>query len=461
MVFRSFFRRSTRYGLNFLATVFVVLGIIILIEFISVRYNKRFDLTAQKMFSLSLQSKKILKSLVSHVEITAFYKKDQPGRAAIMDLLHQYANESPMIGYSVLDPDRQPAKIKRYNITGYGSIAIESGGESIVIESPDEKAITNAIYRLTRGEKKYIYFLKGHGEKDISSEANDGYKAIKEEMEKKDYVVRDLLLMREEKVPESCALLVISGPREEIPESELKKIARYVYHNGKAIFMIDPYVISGLKEFLAENNIILGEDIIVDKASQVYGGDPFIPLISEYLSHPITRDFTTPSIFPLARSVSVAKSSREGIISRSLLKTGPESWAETDKEEVENGVVTFQEGRDKKGPISLAATVNLELIKKEKNEEIKGSFVVYGDSDFIDNYHMNLGGNRDLFLNTVGWLAGEKDLISIRPKDIKGGSFVLVTPGQADMCFWLSLVAEPLFVLLIGIIYCGVRRIRE
>jgi ABC-type uncharacterized transport system involved in gliding motility auxiliary subunit len=162
----------------------------------------------------------------------------------------------------------------------------------------------------------------------------------------------------------------------------------------------------------------------------------------------------------LARSVSIGGSIREGIIARSLAKTGPEAWAETNKDEIEIGKVKFQNGRDKKGPISVAAAVNVDLQLGQKKEYTKGNFVVYGDSDFVNNYHLYLGGNKDLFLNTVAWLAGEKDLVSVRPKDIARGSFVIVTPDQAKMCFWLSLVVEPLLVLFIGIAICTLRRIK-
>ena len=156
----------------------------------------------------------------------------------------------------------------------------------------------------------------------------------------------------------------------------------------------------------------------------------------------------------------VKKSTPEGIIARSLARTSPESWAETDKKGVdERGKVEFQGEKDRKGPISIATIVDLDF--RQGNEAIKGSFVVYGDSDFIDNYHINLGGNKDLFLNTVSWLVGEENLISIGPKDIERGSFVVVTSGQAKLCFWLPLVVEPLLVLLIGITYCAIRKIRE
>ncbi|MDY6972264.1 MAG: GldG family protein [Thermodesulfobacteriota bacterium] len=461
MLSGALFGRSTRYGLNSLATALAILGIIMLIEFISIRCNRRFDLSANKIFSLSQQSKKVLENLESDIEIIAFLKKNQPGRAEITDLLYQYANASERVRYAVLDPDHHPAKSKGYNIRGYGSIAVESGGKSTVIDRPDEKELTNAIYRLTRLEKKTVYFLRGHGEKDTTSEANDGYEAIREEMEKQGYSVKGLFLTKEKEVPTDCSLLVVAGPVKEILESELEKISTYLHSDGKAIFMIDPYAVSGLDGFLAKRNIIISDDIVVDKSSQVYGGDPFMPFVLEYMSHPITREFAIPSVFPLVRSVRTETLSREGIISRSLVRTGSESWAERDRRGVERGQIRFNEGIDEKGPISIAAVADVDFVLNDKGESIKSSFVVYGDSDFIDNYHVALGGNKDLFLNTVAWLAGEEDLVSIRPKDVQGGSFVFLTPSQTKMCFWLPLVVEPLLVLLMGTVSYTARRIRE
>src|SRR5207245_2311051 len=42
---------------------------------------------------------------------------------------------------------------------------------------------------------------------------------------------------------------------------------------------------------------------------------------------------------------------------------------------------------------------------------------VFGDSDFAANGGLGIQGNRDLFMNTVGWLSQQENLISIRPKE--------------------------------------------
>jgi ABC-type uncharacterized transport system involved in gliding motility auxiliary subunit len=74
---------------------------------------------------------------------------------------------------------------------------------------------------------------------------------------------------------------------------------------------------------------------------------------------------------------------------------------------------------------------------------------VYGDSDFAGNSGINIQGNRDLFLNTIGWLSQQENLISIRPKDPQDRRLTMTAAQQTNVQ-WLSLFIIPGLVFFTG-----------
>jgi ABC-type uncharacterized transport system involved in gliding motility auxiliary subunit len=151
-------------------------------------------------------------------------------------------------------------------------------------------------------------------------------------------------------------------------------------------------------------------------------------------------------LFPLTRSVEAAKTPPTGLNVQALAKTSPESWAETDRNELQQGQVKPDPG-EARGPLPVAAVATKD----------KARIVVYGTSNFAANQFINLQGNRDFFLNTVSWLAEEEDQISIRPKDTRQTP-VFLTSQQAQAVFLLPVVVLPGVVLIGGIVTLVRRR---
>ena len=453
-------KRSTRYGANMLLMILIFLGIIIFIEAISIRHHKRIDLTEDSRYSLSQQSRQVLSSLKKDVRAIAFYKEGQGGKNSTRDLLDQYVYHSKRFKFEFIDPDRNPVKANKYKIDSYGTIVVESNGRQERVYMGDEERITNAILKATSDKKKTIYFVKGHGENEILDFGKNGYSAAKMALEDENYYIKELFLLREKEIPHDASLLVISGPKKEFFKSEIEKIAAYIEKGGRVLFMIDPYTSTRVKEFLKKYNVILGENIIVDVLSRLFGAEDYLtPVVSNYKYHPITKDFNIASFFPVSRSVEVDKEIKEGISAKILVSTGNGSWAETDKKSIEDGKPAFDDKKDQKGPVPVAAVVTIENnLKGEGDKKTpKGSLVVFGDSDFANNTFFRLSGNGDLFLNTIGWLAEEGELIAIRKKR-KNASPVVLTRFQRKVVFWSSVILLPLTVLLIGAVVFQRRR---
>lgn len=452
--------RSAKYGANTAIMTGVFVALLIFTVFMSIKYKAKWDMTATKRYTLSNQTLKLLGSLKKDIEAVAFYRGDERTRQAMQDLLSEYKHNSSRFTYQFIDPDKNPALAAKYNVTSYRTTLIRSGNKEEVVGFESEEKLTNAILKVSREEVKTIYFLKGHGESNIIDMQNSGYKAAKEALEKENYIVKEIVLLTLEKVPDDAAVLIISGPKKELLPDEIKKLTVYINGGGKVLFMIDPGTVPQLVSYLKDYGFQIGDDIIIDKLSQVFGANYLTPVVTEYdKDHPITREFTVASFFPLTRSVEIESDPAKGRYN--LAKTGEASWAETNKKALEEGKAEYNEGKDKKGPVSIAAVTAVELGEGEhtghgeQNKEVEGKkryakIVVLGDSDFVNNTNINLAGNKDFFLNTANWLAEEADMISIRKKE-PDATPVVLTATQARLIFWLPVIIIPSLVLVTGI----------
>jgi ABC-type uncharacterized transport system involved in gliding motility auxiliary subunit len=302
-----------------------------------------------------------------------------------------------------------------------------------------------------------VYFLEGHGEHSINNTERDGYAESKRAIESQNYLVKSLNLLTEGKIPDDASILIVAGPRKDLLEPEFAELTRFIERGGKVMFLVDPEGPPGLPKFLGDYGIQVVEGVVVDLVSRLFGGDFLMPVITTYEQHPITKNFEVASFLPMALSVKTTDKMPEGVSAQVLAKTSPNSWLKRDLEELKTelrseGRPLLNERLDEKGPVPVAvvATVTLRRDGSPDKEPKKARIVVVGDSDFASNNYLNLSGNRDLFLNTVSWLAEEENLIAIRPKE-SGSFFTPVTANQERLVFWLSMIVLPAVVVGSGV----------
>lgn len=467
---QSFKRKSFLYSSNLFLIVILVLAILVLVNYFFANRHYRLDFTEAKLHSLSDQSVEVLKNLKKDVKIKGFFREGNFSGAKMENLIKIYAYHSKKIKYEFIDPDKNPGLVKRYEISEDGTSIFESEDKESRITSSSEEDITNAIIKISREKKKTIYFLEGHGEASIEESEERGYSLAKEELEKLAYEVKKLSLALSETFPKDCFLLVIPGPEKDLLANELETIRNYIQQGGRVFFMVDPQNAPGLIPFLKEFGIELEDDLVVDTVSRLLGGDYFMPVVSEYEYHDITKKFRYATFFPYARSIGTTEEKPEGVSTEVLAKSSSNSWAERQLDQKE---VSFDKEKDKAGPIPLAAVATVKYMEEEKEEKEKeeekeeqerseeekteesqpkreGRLAVFGDSDFASNTYYNLSGNGNFFLNTVNWLTEEADLISIQPRTSSPRT-IQMTPSQGRMIFFVSLIILPLIVLVTGI----------
>ncbi len=371
-------------------------------------------------------------------------------------------------------PDKNPGLVKRYGVTQDGTTVIEAGDKEGRITTATEEDLTNALIKATRAQKKVLYFLEGHGEQSVEDSGDNGYSALKAELEKLGYEVKKQTLALSDRFPKDCALLVVAGPQKDLVPNEYETLKTYIAGGGRCLFLVDPETETTLPAFLAGYGIKLENDLVVDTVSRLLGGDYFMPVVTEYEPHAITSKFSYATFFPYARSVEAGETKPEGATVTILAKTSPNSWSEHELDQKE---VKFDAGKDRQGPIGLAAVATFktkpvppaaapEAAKPgqpapagtaKPAEEKEARLAVIGDSDFAKNHYYGLSGNGNFFLNVANWLTEESDLISIQPKTQMPRTIQL-TASQGRLLFLVSIVILPLAVLLLGVSVWARRR---
>ncbi|HXN06397.1 MAG TPA: Gldg family protein [Nitrospiria bacterium] len=444
-------KRSTRMGTGSFVTLLLFLGILGIIAVLGTRHHFRYDLSESGDFSLSPQTKKILKETQKEIKITAFLEEAAPDLEKAKDLLNNFKYQSSKISYEMVDPVKRPTIAKRYGVTQSGTMILESGGKESRTRAVSEEELVNAIIRMNQEKKKTVYFLEGHGEHKISDTEKEGYSIAKSGLEKDGFVVKNILLLQEGKVPDDAAVLVIGGPVSAFLPAEKSALETWLSKGGKVIFMVDPETRSGLDDLLEKYGILLHKDLVIDPRSKLMGADFTIPVVSEFPRHEITKEMKAPVFFPVARSFDFIKEKGSEIDFQALAMSDPGSWGET---KIQTGTAKFDQGEDFPGPLVMAAVFSFKDTGK-----MPAKWIMVGDSDFITNNFFQAFGNGDFFLNMVSYLAEEKNLISIRPNPVKSGT-LLLTSRTGIWFFLVPVIIIPGVVLLAGILVWRKRRNR-
>ena len=445
--------RSTRYGANVIISSIAFIIILALLNYLAVRYDKRFDLTEQGVYSLSAQSISVVKALQNDLTVQAFV---EGGIAPdLADLFAVYARYSPHFKFELIDPDKNPELAERYQIRQYNTVRFQYGNESTTITQPTEENITNAIIRVTRTTQKTICVIEGHGEPDIDdAQSPKGLASLKQALTNENYQVKKVLLASEENVPSDCTAVLVAGPQKPFFETELLRLETYLNGGGRALFLLPPRAGLEFQPLLAKFGVNLGNDVVVDQVVRLFQGPALglAPLINTYGNHEITREFKQRTVFPMARSVRAGPAGTPGLQATELVKTSPSSWAETDLDGIfVRGEAQLDPAADTKGPVSLAVAVEIDLKQTGAGKAGTARLAVYGSIEFAENREIEgTYYNRDLLMNTIGWLVGESDLVSIRPRGIRA-SRVQFTPEQSTLTFYLSVLLIPQLLLLVGI----------
>ncbi len=484
-------RRAGRYGSSAILGAVFGIAILCFLAFLSVRHAHRFDVSEAGVHTLSQQTKDLLAGLDQDVQITAFFAASEA--PPVRDLLDRYVYEGKeRVELAFVDPNEAPGMVEELGLTtddlarGIVRISLASG-EATTLSEFSESAVTNALMKLAKSKDKKIYFLAGHNERAVEPGPNDQPEDVPgqppalptprsafatgpdtfgraaDALVNETYQVESLLLATVPDVPSDAAAVVIAGPTRMFLDAELAALARYVARGGALFVGVDPRAQTNLYTLLQGFGVMLGDDVIVDRALAILG-QATTPMGDHYdEAHEITRVLRDPSVFPMVRSVELDPASAADFTI--LVRTGQESWAERDLEAWrENGRAEYSEN-DLLGPVPIAVAGTPRAASGESDADSAavdeaqkpGRLVVFGDSDFATNQYLDVASNRDLFVNSINWLAGEVDSISLRPNVSRASTFQM-SQDQFRFLQYVSLLVVPEAIAVVGVLVWWSRR---
>lgn len=452
----SFFIKDsfTAKTINILINVVMLFAVIIALNYIANKNEYRIDITRNRINTLSEQTIKVLGNLKDKIHYIAFINQASQG-AYFRNIMAKYRYYSNKISYEIIDPNKEPLKARAYNITNYGTVIAVKGKEESRAEFITEEALSNAIIKLTRTDKKQIYFLSGHLERDLYSDDPDSYSIVRDHIASQGYNVDKLNISKTGEIPKDTNLLIIAGAKRKFFDAEVKLITSYIKKGGAVLVLSDPSLpeeklgpSDNVNRVLSKFGIMMNNDIIVDPSARMFGLTDAMPVVQNYdRNSVISSDFKEPTIYPFAQSIDSSKVDIKKYNVYNFCKTSPSSWGELDSRK---GNISFDKGKDRKGPLNIC--VNL-IEEKENGINI----VAFGNSSFASNKYVSHAANIDIFMNSVSFLLNDKDLLAIRPRVDESGKVVL---SSNPIFALMSVYIIPFTLLIFGTVYWYRRRRR-
>src|SRR5437660_6718060 len=306
--------RQTKFAVYIAIYVAIIMTAVVVVNVLANRYDKSYDGTANKRYSLSDQTKKIVRELNQDATIRYFDQSTRYNQAK--DILDQYSNLSPRIHIEYVDPDKSPEVARAAGIKNYGAAVVEIGGKKEEAKSLTEEGITGAFIRVLKNRTRTVCFVSGSGEHQIDDSDRNGYSRFKELLGKDEYEAKSINLLQKAEIPGDCTVLVIGGPSGDYQQPQVDAIKKYVEDGGRALFMLDAPLKMGRE--IADNDaltkqlqawgVTVNKDLILDlnPVGQLMGLGPQVALVQTYDSHQIVSAMKgTATGFPFSRSLEV------------------------------------------------------------------------------------------------------------------------------------------------------------
>ncbi len=471
-------RRRLSLGLNAGAAVALAAILVVMVNYLAQRNYVRTDWSRTRFYSLSDKTASLLEGLSNRVDITVFFQPDHPYFEDVSNLLKEYTYVCPRLQVEFVDPNRNLARTeelaRRYQVTELNVVVFDSMGRSKAVRADEvmeldyaglasgqppqasafkgEQVFSSALQSITQERPPVVYFLRGHGERDLNDrDPYAGYSELAQRIRGDNAEARDFNLAEQHGVPADADALVIAGPTKPFSTQEIEALQQWVENkNGRLMVLLDTGSAGGLENLLNPWGVRLHNDVVVDPQRTLTGLDLFV---DAYGPHPVTRRLQhITSVLYMPRSVEAA-SPPAGQVDRAdqpvvtpLAFSSADSWAESD---LEQKPMKYEARSDRRGPISLAVAVERGPLHGVEVEIRPTRMVVFGDTDFLSNGAMS-GGNADFFMSALNWLLDREALMAIAPKPVTDNRLVM-TRGQVTSLFWVVSVVLPGLVAVLGL----------
>jgi hypothetical protein len=473
---RKFYKSHSFRNLLF---VLVLLGIAAGLGYLSTRHHVQRDITYNTINSLEPTSIEVLRQLPGPVTITV-YATEQDARLGdihkiIRDFLSLYQRYKPDIDLVFIDPEKEPGKARAAQIRFNGEMVVEYAGRSEHLTKINESIMTSTLLRLAHTRDQTVMYLDGHGEPKLDGTANfDLGSLFGAKLKQNGFHLDSLNLALAQEVPGNVSVLVITQPQVDLLPGEVDKLLRYIDHGGNLLWLVDAEPLHGLERLAEKLDLQLPPGIVIDPAAIEMNAPANWALGATYPPHAITRNFNLTTAFPSARpllwnenppdSNQGTKGSKKSPAGSSpgpkesnqnknwqhrvLVEAAARGWV---SRKVPKGKPVFDKLHDTPGPVVIAIALQRNIDNREQR------IVVVGDGAFLSNSYAGNGGNVDLGVNMVNWLASEENLITLQPRAARDSSLAL-SRIQLEIISIIFLLALPLLLAGTGIYIWRKRR---
>lgn len=451
--------KQTRFAATAALYTIVVIAILIAANWLADRYNKTYDTTRNKQFTLSDQTRKVVRDLKTDATITYF---DLPeGFKQAQGILDRYANLSKKIHVQYVNPRKDPTIAMTYGLHSVGTAFITIGQRREEARALTEEGITTAFVKDLKGVRK-VCFVQGSGERRVGDSETQGLSQLKTMLQRDNYETQEITLLDKTAVPDGCRVVVVDGPKSDYTANEISALKSYVENAGSALFALDPPLDlqhehvsenKALTDLLASWGVTADKNLVLEQNPEAQTQDlgPVFPLIINYEPHPITNDLKDHYTgFMITRSLQVKNGDKTTV--QKLLSTTDSAVATS---HLNQTGINIKDPSNQHGTFVLGAAGNYNTGQSSK----QGRFVVFGTSRVLDNSEtgVHFQANRDLALNTINWLSADEDLISIRPKQAEDQTLNL-NQTQQRLFNYMDFIALPLLIIVAGVSILWKRR---
>lgn len=491
---RTRFGRVT-IGFNVLLQIALFTAIVLMINAFAFKHFKQFDFSRDKKYALSTRTKQFLAGLNKPAKLLVFMSAGNTIGAQILTdaetTAGQYRVAQPkFITVEIVDPYRDPGRAAeiqgKYKLQQQENVIIATCEDrQKVIKSEDlvdldqgnemfgqppaikafksEQAITNALLEVTEGKKSSAYYIRGHGEPDITGKNGNPYEVLSKILDGEHLNLADLNLLNVESVPADATLLMLLAPKYDLSEREIKLMEDYFNKGGRIMICLNPEVSMPRTGIFLDRLGVRVEDDRVLQTVSIGGGvtgivrDVYAQVAGSTL---IAKELASVNLGFSGSTQSLtlvpANGTASGTKVEPLAVATKGFWGETDYKDMESTGVYFDKGKDKEAPLAVAASIEKGAVGDPRVRVGSSRIIVLGTSKFLESDAMT-EADANFFFSSLNWLLSREQLIGIAPRQLR--SFTLNLPDpEMRLLFWITTLAVPAFFAFLGVIVWWRRR---
>lgn len=444
-------------GMQTASITAIVIIVLLVANILISKKDITFDVSQDKLYTISDQTKSILKN--NKKEITIYYLNSKTdANSTYLQIVKQYAKASKNIKIEYRDLENYPNFANDYMEDGEeataDSVIVVCGDKYRYVSSNDyvnysydssynmvadslsvETNITSAINYVISEETMKVYTLTGHKEADTPSTLIEG-------LQNDNYEIDELNLMSQDAVPDDCNILCINAPTVDLSKDDIEKIEAYLKKDeGKIYVILDALEddLPNLFEMMEKYGIKVNKGVVAEMDSQHYMSQYPTYLLPTIESSDITEDLVGNAniLLPIAKGLTIKEDTGDYTVT-SLLTTSDKAFSKVD---TSSNTIT-KEKEDIDGPFSLAVLVE---------DDNGGKMVVLGCANALEEQidQAVSGSNSNLALNGFNYLTKQESKISVRAKEISQDYAVVPAFWQKTVMMF-SIFVIPVFLLIVG-----------